>query len=213
MPEKKQDEADLALPALSQRPLVGAQIRRLRNERGLTIAAVATAAGLSVGYVSRVETDKVSPSLDTLATIARTLGVPITWLLVDSVPPPRIVRRKDRQRIDVSNDATLPSSVDGASGDRGHVEVVDGFIPTSVRIVEIFIAPGVVPSLRAHAGEEHCIVLEGRLRFSQGDVEMEAGPGDYVLWGGAFPHSVANIGKTEARMLVVRYAAEAFPWP
>jgi transcriptional regulator with XRE-family HTH domain len=215
MSEETQNDRHTPMATEVQRPLVGAQIRRLRNERGLTLATVAKAGGLSVGYLSRVETDKVSPSLDTLALISNTLGVPITWLLVDSVPPPRVVRRKDRRRIDGLDDTTLPvtATASDTSASSGHIEVVDGSLSTAVRIVEIVLAPGVTPSLRAHAGEEHCIVLEGRLRFSQGGLDVETGPGDYVLWGGAFPHTVVNIGKKDARMLVVRYAAEGFPQP
>ena len=79
-----------------RRPLVGAQIRRLRGDRGLTLAQVGERAGLNVGYLSQVETDKASPSLETLAALAEVLEVPITWLLADAAPPPRVVRRGER---------------------------------------------------------------------------------------------------------------------
>ncbi|HLO36174.1 MAG TPA: helix-turn-helix transcriptional regulator, partial [Candidatus Deferrimicrobium sp.] len=44
-------------------PAVGRQVRRWRTERGLTLARVAEAAGLNVGYLSQIENDKASPSL------------------------------------------------------------------------------------------------------------------------------------------------------
>ena len=72
-----------------RRPLVGAQVRKLRTDRGLTLAQVGERTGLNVGYLSQVETDKASPSLETLAAIADSFDVPIAWLLMDAAPPPR----------------------------------------------------------------------------------------------------------------------------
>src|SRR5918993_5554854 len=80
-----------------RRPLVGAQVRRLRTDRGLTLAQVGELADLNVGYLSQVENDKASPSLETLAAIADVFEVPITWLLVDAAPEPRVVRRHERR--------------------------------------------------------------------------------------------------------------------
>src|SRR5918995_5766390 len=80
-----------------RRPLVGAQIRRLRTDRGLTLAQVGEFADLNVGYLSQVENDKASPSLETLAAIAAVFAVPITWLLADAAPAPRVVRRHERR--------------------------------------------------------------------------------------------------------------------
>ena len=65
------------------RPSVGPQIRRLRQERGLTLAQVAERTGLNVGYLSQVENDKASPSLESLSALATAIDVPITWFLLD----------------------------------------------------------------------------------------------------------------------------------
>src|SRR5918996_2580457 len=81
-----------------RRPLVGAQIRRRRRDRGLTLAAIAQQTGLNVGYLSQVENDKASPSLETLAALADALDVPIGWFLLDQSIGPRIVRAVDRPR-------------------------------------------------------------------------------------------------------------------
>ena len=63
---------------------------------GLTLADVAERTGLNVGYLSQVENDKASPSLETLAALAEALEVPITWFLLDTSPAPRLVRRSER---------------------------------------------------------------------------------------------------------------------
>ena len=112
------------------RPLVGAQIRRLRTDRGLTLAQVGELADLNVGYLSQVENDKASPSLETLAAIADVFEVPITWLLVDAAPAPRVVRRHERR---------VQTTPDGL-----RLEEVDGGFARGLRIVEAMAPPGII---------------------------------------------------------------------
>ena len=72
-----------------RRPAVGAQVKRWRSERSLTLANVAERSGLNIGYLSQIENDKASPSLACLASISDALDVPIAWFFLDEVPPPR----------------------------------------------------------------------------------------------------------------------------
>src|SRR6266850_343652 len=78
-------------------PLVGRQVRRWRSERGLTLAKVAEAANLNVGYLSQIENDKASPSLTCLSSIAGALDVPIAWFLIDETATPEVTRAADRR--------------------------------------------------------------------------------------------------------------------
>ena len=75
-----------------RKPAVGVQIKRWRAERGLTLANVAERSGLNVGYLSQIENDKASPSLQCLASIADALEVPAAWFLIDDLPAPVVVR-------------------------------------------------------------------------------------------------------------------------
>ena len=68
-----------------RRPAVGAQVKRWRADRGLTLANVAERTGLNVGYLSQIENDKASPSLACLASLGDALDVPIAWFLMDEV--------------------------------------------------------------------------------------------------------------------------------
>ena len=56
-------------------------IKRLRRERGLTQQQLAVKAGVSLGYLSRLEVDMHDPRLSTLRKLAKALGVPVTELL------------------------------------------------------------------------------------------------------------------------------------
>lgn len=57
--------------------LVGKRIKYLRRLRNLTQAHLAEKAGLSVNYISQIETGVASPTLKTLLTISQALNVEI----------------------------------------------------------------------------------------------------------------------------------------
>ena len=166
-------------------------MRRWRTERGLTLAAVAERSGLNVGYLSQIENDKASPSLDALAAVADALGVPAAWFLLSETAPPRVVRAAERP---VTELAEVPG---------GRVERVDGGLSRGFSIVKVSAPPGTATGAHAHGGEEHHLVVSGRWRVRQGDHEIELGPGDYVAWDGTFPHDAEVIGDEPGEMLIV----------
>jgi transcriptional regulator with XRE-family HTH domain len=57
------------------------KVQALRDKRAMTQAALAKKAGLSRGYLARVETGRHEPTLTTLRKLANALGVPVTALL------------------------------------------------------------------------------------------------------------------------------------
>ena len=173
------------------RPCVGPQVRRLRQERELTLAQVSRRTGLNVGYLSQIENDKASPSLETLAAIGTALNVPITWFLLDSAPAPQVVRASERR------------SWRGPGG--GLISEVDGGFSRDVRIVVASSKPGFRTGLHAHSGDEHHIVLSGRFRLTQGEHSVELGPGDYLLWDATVPHDSETLGPDNAELLIITH--------
>ena len=179
-----------AQPSPRRRPLVGAQVHRRRRERGLTLAQVAQATGLNVGYLSQVENDKASPSLETLAALAEALDVPIAWFLLEQSVAPRIVRAGERPR------RRMPRG-------QGAMTQVDGGIARDIAIFEGVMPLGARTGFHAHPGDEHHVILSGTVRITQGDAVVEAGPGDYVLLDGTLPHDAVSIGTEPARLIIV----------
>ena len=173
-----------------RRPLVGSRIRRRRTERGLTLAQIAVTTGLNIGYLSQIENDKASPSLETLAALAEALDVPIAWFLLDESIGPRVVRAADRPRRRMrQGEATMGQ--------------VDGGIARDLAIFEGELPPGYRTGFHAHPGDEHHVVMSGRVRITQGEAVVEAGPGDYVLLDGTLPHDAETIGDEPARLFIV----------
>jgi transcriptional regulator with XRE-family HTH domain len=173
------------------RPCVGPQVRHWRRQRGLTLTQVAERSALNVGYLSQIENDKASPSLESLQALSTALDVPITWFLVDTTRPPRVVRQGDRRTW------SGPGCV--------AVEEVDGGIPRDVRIITATSVPGQHSGLHAHSGDEHHIVLSGRCRLTQGAHSLELGPGDYLLWDATIPHDSECIGDEPVTVLIISH--------
>ena len=180
--------------AQAERLAVGRQVRRWRQERGLTLAVVADRSGLNVGYLSQIENDKASPSLACLAAIGTALDVPPAWFLMDEVPAPVVVRAGERP-------VTLTESV--------RTEHVDGKASRDISVLEVTAEPGARIGLHAHPGDEHHLVLRGRFRATQGPHVVELGPGDYLRWDGATPHAGEVIGAEPLAILIMRIRPSA----
>ena len=67
--------------------LVGARIRELRTERGISAASLARKTGISRGHLSSIERGLVVINVATLDTVARALGVPLFYLAIDRDDP------------------------------------------------------------------------------------------------------------------------------
>ncbi|GAA2083156.1 hypothetical protein GCM10009840_19540 [Pseudolysinimonas kribbensis] len=66
------------------RHAVGAALRRVRLDRGLTLREVAAAARVSMPYLSEIERGRKEPSSEVLAGVCTALGLTIVDLLVRS---------------------------------------------------------------------------------------------------------------------------------
>jgi transcriptional regulator with XRE-family HTH domain len=183
-------------PAGRRPPAVGAQVRRWRTERGMTLARVASAAGLNVGYLSQIENDKASPSLACLSALSTALDVPIAWFLVDEDRVPDVTRATERRWRDQPN---------------ARASRVDARGSSDISIVELEAQPGASTGLHTHPGDEHHVVLDGRFRMTQGPHVVELGPGDYLRWDGLVPHDAESIGDEPGRMLVIRLTRDGEP--
>lgn len=85
VPRRKPDDAPPPPRPAILRPL-GAQIRRLRLERGLSQEGLAELAGLNYKYLGRVELAKQEPGADVLVRLAQGLRIPVGALFETITP-------------------------------------------------------------------------------------------------------------------------------
>lgn len=67
---------------------IGMKLRTLRTQKHLTLSRLAVETGLSTALLSKLETDRMIPTLPTLSNICRVYGVGLSYFF--TWPPPKI---------------------------------------------------------------------------------------------------------------------------
>ena len=112
--------------ARTKEPLrIGARVRALRNEAGLTQAEIAEAAGITPESMSRIERGRLSPSTDLVTRLAAAIGV-VPGALFERGPAALkkpTLRAVDRRLLQVVRDLPEPQVEDVVRGLRLLIEV------------------------------------------------------------------------------------------
>src|SRR5687768_560774 len=74
---------------------VAANVRTLRQQADLTLAELASAAGLGKSTLAQLESGRANPSVETLWAIAAALQVPFARIVEEERPSLRVVRARD----------------------------------------------------------------------------------------------------------------------
>lgn len=166
-------------------------IRETRKLRGLTLAEVAQAAGVSSALLSQVERDRVDPSLETLRKIAGVLEVPLFSLfLVEEASQVEVIRRGEERTI-TSPGGHLVYTQKSVSG--GDLEVLTGVMQ-----------PGGMSHKTpwTHASEECVVVTTGTLRLEVSGIAHDLNAGDSCHFDSRLPHRFVNATDTAVEYLV-----------
>lgn len=170
---------------------IGSKIRAIRNRKKITIAQMCEETGLSKGFISNVENNNTSPSIQTLQTIASFLKVPLPYLLLEKDEHMTVIRKNERSVL-TSSDSNIKVE---------HLASREGL---SVRLVEF--PPGASTGEKnAHEGEECHLVLKGKILAEQGEDSYILEEGDTFSWCASVPHYVKNIGDEMAKVLIAVY--------
>jgi transcriptional regulator with XRE-family HTH domain len=165
-------------------PRIGSRLRAARRARGMTIAELASAAGLSNGFISLLERDETNASVATLLRICELLGVRIGSLFEQ--PRTSLVRKRDREVVNF--------------GGFGVEDVV--LTPRwerSLEVIESTIEAGGRSGDEPHAFEadaELIYVLKGSLDLTMGDEVHRLRSGDALLIDPRDAHSWVNPSRT-----------------
>jgi len=171
------------------RPKVGALIRARRRQQHMTLEALGKSAEVSVGYLSQVERDHATPSLGTLAQIARALGVGIDYFVSAPTARTALTRAGERNRFSLDGSSIIYERL----GTDFPGNMLSSFIMT--------VPPGYRSETVAHEGEEILYVLEGAITQRLDGDEMIMSAGDSLHFRGNRPHSWSNHTETPARLL------------
>jgi DNA-binding transcriptional MerR regulator/quercetin dioxygenase-like cupin family protein len=176
-----------AEPAL---PLPGQKFRRLRARRGLSLAQVARATNVSVGFLSALERGQMRSSVATLRRIARFYKTSIMSLFENDGDAQRLVKPNQRRILETSPDVRMELLAWGNTAMEPHLfRVKPG---------------GGSGASYSHEGEEFLHVMRGRFEiWLQNGEHYVLNAGDSLYFESSTPHRWRNPGKSEAWILWV----------
>jgi DNA-binding transcriptional MerR regulator/quercetin dioxygenase-like cupin family protein len=168
--------------------LPGQRFRRLRARRGLSLAKVAKATGVSIGFLSALERGQMRSSVATLRRIARFYRTNILSLFETAGDNPRLVRPAQRKILEATPDVRMELLAWGNTVMEPHLfRVKPG---------------GGSGESYSHEGEEFLHVLRGdfEIWLNSGD-HYRLKPGDSLYFESSIPHRWKNPGRKETWLL------------
>lgn len=178
---------------------IGGRLRHARKIKGLSMKQLSKIANCSESFISKLERDKVQPSLTLLHRLVAALDINVSNLFDTNhlgEEPAFIMRSGNRPHIQMN---ARPSSK-GLS-----LEQIIPLGPKSLLQANIhIIAPqGGGHEAISHTGEEMGFVLEGIIDLQVADRTYRLTSGDSFLFQSELPHAYNNPGDTPARVLWV----------
>jgi transcriptional regulator with XRE-family HTH domain len=163
---------------------LGLTLRTLRLKQKRTINEIANHCGLSKSMVSKIETDKVFPTVATLTKIAKSLGTSVSSLLEEHGQNSEIV---------IPANMAEKNSIETEKGYRIY-PFASGYKEKKMQPFLFMAKKGEVKEHHvSHEGEEFIYVLEGEMKFQIGDIEYFLRKGDSLYFNALKTHQVIPI--------------------
>lgn len=195
-------EADTgsAAPTPVQRTLeraLGNQVRTIRRLQDLSVADLASAAGISPGMMSKIENGAISPSLSTLQALAGALNVSLSSLFAS------FEERQDCSHVPHGQGVTIERRGTKA----GHVYQLLGHVLRGDMVVEpylITLKKDANPYINfSHSGIEFIYMLHGVVKYRHGSETYRLCEGDALLFDSGALHGPETLVSEETQYLSI----------
>jgi DNA-binding transcriptional MerR regulator/quercetin dioxygenase-like cupin family protein len=168
---------------------IGAHLRQLRARQRLSLAQVAQAVGISVGFLSALERSQMSGSVGTLRKLARFYKTNILEFYNANGASSRQVRPAERKVLEAGEGVRMELLAWGNTVMEPHL---------------FRVAPDAGSGdSYSHEGEEFIFVLRGDLEITLAGEKYQLKPGDSFYFESATPHHWRNPGRKETCLLWV----------
>lgn len=170
---------------------VGANVRRLRRNRGLSLVELGQHASIAKGTLTQLEAGRGNPTLETIQALGRALGVAVSDLVTEQ-----------------TDDAPLVVRADGGTQARDwpfaarliHRSHTTGAITELYRL-EVDPQPRTESPAHPYGVVEQLYVLAGTIAVGPLDAMVTAGPHDFVRFHADRPHAYEAIGGPASALL------------
>ena len=183
---------------------LGRTARRLRESQNLTLADVGRRANISSAMLSRLETGRVSPSLETIVALAQALGVTAAVLMqrIGTDDGGAQLIRAGEGLETVRSGTRRGHTYHLLAAQRGPRKIFEPFLVTLNDKSEVF--PGF-----QHPGIEFIHMLAGIIHYRHGRHTYVLRPGDTLTFRGDVAHGPERLEKVPIRLLsLIIYAVE-----
>jgi quercetin dioxygenase-like cupin family protein len=170
---------------------LGQRIKWLRENREMSLEALANEVGHSVDHLKSIENDEVIPPVAVLLTLGRALKVDSTMLFKEDEEASERRVEAVRKRTDHYSYQVLTPE----AGDK-HLK---GFLVT-IEPVSDLDGPGY-----QHDGEEFIYVLNGEVQVTVGENVNQLNKGDSLHFNSNLVHKLRNTGEDACELLVTLY--------
>lgn len=171
--------------------MVGSKVNSLRKAKGMTLQQLGESAGLSASFLSQVERDMTFPTVISLASIARALGVSPSFFFPPQHIAGPVVRSYERQPFRLEDGHVVYARLGGDFDSRQLEPLLVTYPPRFES--EVF----------SHLGEEFCILLEGKVAFTIDGDQYVLAPGDSMHFRSNRTHRVSNPTDEPAQLVFV----------
>jgi transcriptional regulator with XRE-family HTH domain len=181
-----------------EEPNVGQRIRLIREQRGLSLRALAKRCGLSINAISLIERGENSPTVSSLQLLAKALELPITDFFQEEHEQVMVFVTPAQRLRSEANGITIESLGIGLSNQQ-----LEPFL--------IVVEPGAgnIDQPITHPGEEFVYCLKGEIVYCIGDQLLQLEPGYSLLFEASQPHCFCNAMDIPALMIAIFYTGEA----
>ena len=158
---------------------IGEKLRKLRKYKNITLKELAGRSGLSVSFISNLERDLCSPTIDNLQKICEAMGLSIVSLLEEKKWAGNVIRAKEREMLYEQDGQISYESVSFAAGR------LEGLI--------IEVGPRCVYEKEwTHSYDELGLILEGELTITMNGENHILNEGDAFYIPAMTKHNLSN---------------------
>ena len=178
---------------------IGHEVRAYRKKLGITVTDLASATGVSVGMLSKIENGNISPSLTTLQTLSKALGVPITAFFRGFEEPRSATFVKAGQGVNIDRRGTRAGHQYSLLG---HIDNNTSGVTVEPYLITLTKDSDVFPTFQ-HEGMEFLYMLEGEVVYRHGEQLFTMQAGDSLFFDADAPHGPEELVKLPARYLSI----------